>query len=393
MRLICPNCDAQYEVGAGVIPLSGRDVQCSNCGQTWFQTHPDMLADEEDDDTDGFDPVEPPYDDREPPVLPHMPPEIPAEAVVAASDGGDLEKAQTDADGAGGAEDPMLPDVLAADLPDADLPAAGVGTTAEAQAQPDDGLIGEPPMIPTEVEDDDVGWGGPAIAAATVGSAGLADPSRRPLDEAVMSVLREEAERELSARRSSPDVDPAPVAPDPLPRSRPAAREMTRRPVTDLAGDMISDAQPAIGGIAAGDGAAREVAASGSGGGGATAGLAPRDQSRSSRRDLLPDIEWINSTLQSAPSGSTSAYTPNTPAELDIVIRPKRTGFRGGFTTVLIFGAVLAGIYIMAPTIAEKVPALDPSLKTYVALVDAGRLWVNDLMQRSLDGLQEKPAG
>ena len=243
-------------------------------------------------------------------------------------------------------------------------------------------------MIPTEVEDDDVDWGGPAIAAATVGSAGLADPSRRPLDEAVMSVLREEAERELSARRSSPDVDPAPVAPDPLPRSRPAAREMTRRPVTDLAGDMISDAQPAIGGMAAGA-AASDVGS----GGGATAGLAPRDQSRSSRRDLLPDIEWINSTLQSAPSGSTSAYTPNTPAELDIVIRPKRTGFRGGFTTVLIFGAVLAGIYIMAPTIAEKVPALDPPLKTYVALVDAGRLWVNDLMQRSLDGLQEKPAG
>ena len=37
MRLICPNCDAQYEVGEGVIPADGRDVQCSNCGHTWFQ--------------------------------------------------------------------------------------------------------------------------------------------------------------------------------------------------------------------------------------------------------------------------------------------------------------------------------------------------------------------
>ncbi|MGJ5621471.1 zinc-ribbon domain-containing protein, partial [Sulfitobacter sp. MF3-043] len=37
MRLICPNCDAQYEV----MPTDGRDVQCSNCGQTWFQHHPD----------------------------------------------------------------------------------------------------------------------------------------------------------------------------------------------------------------------------------------------------------------------------------------------------------------------------------------------------------------
>lgn len=37
MRLICPNCDAQYEVDDSAIPESGRDVQCSNCGQTWFQ--------------------------------------------------------------------------------------------------------------------------------------------------------------------------------------------------------------------------------------------------------------------------------------------------------------------------------------------------------------------
>ncbi|MEX0285909.1 MAG: zinc-ribbon domain-containing protein [Paracoccaceae bacterium] len=41
MRLICPNCGAQYEVPDQVIPFDGRDVQCSNCGNTWFQDHPD----------------------------------------------------------------------------------------------------------------------------------------------------------------------------------------------------------------------------------------------------------------------------------------------------------------------------------------------------------------
>ena len=41
MRLICPNCGAQYEVPADVIPEGGRDVQCSNCAHTWFQAHPD----------------------------------------------------------------------------------------------------------------------------------------------------------------------------------------------------------------------------------------------------------------------------------------------------------------------------------------------------------------
>ena len=37
MRLICPNCGAQYEVAVDVIPTGGRDVQCSNCGHTWFK--------------------------------------------------------------------------------------------------------------------------------------------------------------------------------------------------------------------------------------------------------------------------------------------------------------------------------------------------------------------
>ncbi len=37
MRLVCPNCSAQYEIDAAMIPDEGRDVQCSNCGHTWFE--------------------------------------------------------------------------------------------------------------------------------------------------------------------------------------------------------------------------------------------------------------------------------------------------------------------------------------------------------------------
>ena len=44
MRITCPNCGAQYEVPDEVIPAEGRDVQCSNCGDTWFQAHPDSLV-------------------------------------------------------------------------------------------------------------------------------------------------------------------------------------------------------------------------------------------------------------------------------------------------------------------------------------------------------------
>lgn len=37
MRLICPNCTAQYEIDARAVPAKGRDVQCSACGHVWFQ--------------------------------------------------------------------------------------------------------------------------------------------------------------------------------------------------------------------------------------------------------------------------------------------------------------------------------------------------------------------
>jgi len=44
MRLICPNCVAQYEVDEDVIPPEGRDVQCANCGHNWFQDALQMLS-------------------------------------------------------------------------------------------------------------------------------------------------------------------------------------------------------------------------------------------------------------------------------------------------------------------------------------------------------------
>ena len=47
MRLICPNCGAQYEVPDDVIPAGGRDVQCSNCGFTWFERPGACFSEEE----------------------------------------------------------------------------------------------------------------------------------------------------------------------------------------------------------------------------------------------------------------------------------------------------------------------------------------------------------
>ncbi|PVA09358.1 hypothetical protein DC366_14665 [Pelagivirga sediminicola] len=70
MRLTCPNCGAQYEVPDDVIPEAGRDVQCSNCGDTWFQTHRDHPADEaaDADQADDWEEVTPEPDTPEAPA-------------------------------------------------------------------------------------------------------------------------------------------------------------------------------------------------------------------------------------------------------------------------------------------------------------------------------------
>tara|TARA_B100000900_G_scaffold109350_1_gene91232 strand:- start:1811 stop:2434 length:624 start_codon:yes stop_codon:yes gene_type:complete len=38
MRLVCPNCKANYEIPRHAVPISGREVKCDSCGHSWFQT-------------------------------------------------------------------------------------------------------------------------------------------------------------------------------------------------------------------------------------------------------------------------------------------------------------------------------------------------------------------
>ncbi|MBA4492272.1 zinc-ribbon domain-containing protein [Paracoccus sp. S1E-3] len=37
MRLICPQCNALYDVSSAMIPPEGREVECSACGHVWHQ--------------------------------------------------------------------------------------------------------------------------------------------------------------------------------------------------------------------------------------------------------------------------------------------------------------------------------------------------------------------
>ena len=150
MRLTCPNCEAQYEVPDEVIPDAGRDVQCSNCGDTWFQAHPDHPVDGDADhgsapDADGWSDSTPRADDAAP-----------------------------------AAEDFALPSLHSAEQPH----------EAEAEAEAD------------AVDDD------PAREHEHSEHSDEALPrterlERREMDPSIASVLREEAEREKRARAAA----------------------------------------------------------------------------------------------------------------------------------------------------------------------------------------------
>ncbi|MDC3129370.1 zinc-ribbon domain-containing protein [Paracoccaceae bacterium] len=45
MRLVCPNCKANYEIPRHAVPIGGREVKCASCGHSWFQTRTEKSND------------------------------------------------------------------------------------------------------------------------------------------------------------------------------------------------------------------------------------------------------------------------------------------------------------------------------------------------------------
>lgn len=275
MRLICPNCDAEYQVDDAAIPETGRDVQCSNCGHAWFQLPADVeLAQEAEEELFG--------------------------------------DAQAAAEILPVADEVLLPDVPAPE------PVQAAPEIVEAEAPR------------------------PAVA-------------RQTLAESVLSVLREEAERETAVRR---DEDPLGLS-----ATAPGIVE------TQIEFGLDDAAQSANTSAAA-----RHIARLK----GSDPDLQPLAEPKAAaRRDLLPDIEEINSTLR--------ANTDRAQTEMDEVealpdLRPRRRSFRSGFVLIMIIAVFLAMAYIMAPRIIAQIPGTAPTMRAYVASVDKGRLWLDDLM-------------
>ncbi len=281
MRLICPNCDAQYEVPDDVMPPDGRDVQCSNCGTTWFQEHPDAV--------------------------------LAAEAVADNAPQEDEEFVSFDkpATQSRGAE--AIPPVE-----DEEEDAEDIAEEADAAAP-------APQPAPT-----------PAPA-----------PARRELDPSVADVLRAEAELEEQARRnenasmeSQPELGLQEETGDAKKRAREARDRMAR-----MRGETPPSEDP---GAAEADGLG-------------------------SRRDLLPDIEEINSTLRSNNDRS-PATDPGQTAQIEV--QEKRSSRRGFVFTVALV-SLLAVTYSFAPAIVDAVPQLESFMNGYVNMVNSWRMWLD----------------
>lgn len=291
MRLTCPNCDAQYEVPDEVVPTSGRDVQCSNCGQTWFQHHPDHTPEDEPEDLEDMEGLE------------------------------------------GLVSDPDAPD-------------------------PDEEVAPPPPPTPPRA----------------------AEPGRRELDPAVADILRQEAEAEHAARkrRQQADQDPLESQPDlGLQQGQSADRStadaadyddpaetdetrtaQARNRMARLRGEPVLDATM-----------------------GATG--------QTSRREMLPDIEEINSTLRSDDQNESGAAPDAEDAHTGTA---KRSGFRTGFLLIVLVFVAMVLLYVFATQLSAAVPQLEPILSSYVVWVDGLRSWLDQRVQSMAIWLDDKAA-
>ncbi|WP_295534824.1 zinc-ribbon domain-containing protein [uncultured Thioclava sp.] len=417
MRLVCPNCGAQYEVDDAVIPPNGRDVQCSNCAHGWFQPSKAML--DADADPVSPDPVPEDWDAEEwesavdaPKASPIASPASPEATLDAApkpepepEPEQDLASEPDVAQEEVAQDTPELEDALEDDEDpiDWDFDADEAEDTEGTQASAPESSAPAPTDLDADLDQDDVASSDSsdsepaakdddltdaaiaALVAASAESAAMrAAPKagstpRKPLDDSLLSVLREEAAREAAQRRAegvsemqvqdemaldgAQEVDETPIAP----AARLAAQ---RRAVPDFSDLNDPDAEDE-------DRVADLY------------GSEPDDPQHTRGRGRLPDIDEINDTLTATSDRAGESIAESSP---EMAAR-RRSGFSRGFTLVIAIAAVLALAYIFAPQISARVPATEAPLARYVATVDEGRVWLNAQMSAITDKLQGDSAG
>jgi hypothetical protein len=209
----------------------------------------------------------------------------------------------------------------------------------------------------------------------------MADAPKRSIDENLMAVLREEAEREAAARKA----DAAPIETQTeMGLSAPAAAAAAAAAAAVVASAEQSRAAGAVptpahaGGLAA---AARRIAQ--------MKGLdpdapPPAPPKPATRRDLLPDIEEINSSLK----GGAEPPALSEAAQEEIGQSNAR-GFRSGFAVAMLVAVLGFAVYVAAPRIVAMVPAAEGAVNAYVAAIDGARLWLDGLMRQATDAVRQ----
>lgn len=290
MRLVCPNCDAKYEVPEDAIPDSGRDVQCANCSHAWFEVRTRSAS---------------------------------ASIVTKRPDPERIAESATS----------VAASVESEPMPEAETIAA-IPTHEESSHTPEPGPAEDQPQgMGAEA---DQGYGMDAWPELAEDADPVLPTAARAVDEGVLTILREEAERETKARRSE---------------------------------GQSQEGQPDLGGDAA-------LVTRKKGPGKKAAPEPVESASAFARRNLLPDVEEIHSSLR--PSELPEVAFVGDP---DAVALKGRGAFRSGFLLVL-SAAILGGaVYIASGWLADLIPALEGPLKAYVGVIDGFRLNLDSLMQ------------
>ncbi|MFO1202523.1 MAG: zinc-ribbon domain-containing protein [Tabrizicola sp.] len=366
MRLVCPNCEAKYEVPEDAIPETGRDVQCANCGHAWFQMRPRATGTAS---VAAPAPVAPPTAPAPAPaaaapVAPEPAAPVAAEPVEVVAEAPAPEPepvpepapvaetvepvaddlavpepvSETVVEQAAVVTEPVVEAAVeaAADaenvvaeavVSEVSAPAAAETVPAAAEA--------EPAASPEDEADDDVDMPASTGAIAAAGVAAYA------VDDSVLAILREEAEREAQARKAE-TAKPLETQTD---LGIDAAMTASRKSVEPVMTDRVS-----------GDETAEDRLAG--------------------RRTRLPDVEEINSTLRPSDTAEGDAS-----ADAGAPVVEARSGFRSGFLLVLTVAILGSALYSSADALADAIPALAGPLKSYVGFVDSLRLQLDGLMQ------------
>jgi hypothetical protein len=96
------------------------------------------------------------------------------------------------------------------------------------------------------------------------------------------------------------------------------------------------------------------------------------------RRDMLPDIEEINSTLSASSERDDDGTVPDVDTRKT---RAQRSSFRVTFALLIIAASLLVLLYILAPMLSANIPFLQAPLEAYVETVNVFRAWLDGTMR------------